>query len=235
MKQLHSKILTFALALLMAIRPALAEGGGRDCGPYGNCGETFLNIVAHQGNANVSVGQSCAGTWQHTWQRNDARQTIRQWLNRSAASGSGSLCIPLHPDVNEVRITSAGGHCGFDEDDLLTFANAPGSGGILRFGFGGSSSIDLAGCHAGIGNHELGRVKYGGIVLDFADGYGFGDSYATGFFYGVYDGFKSGGVRPFGASVYALSEFHTYHYSIEILANGRGDWRWGYQDERSGR
>ena len=78
-------------------------------------------------------------------------------------------------------------------------------------------------------------MTYGGIVLDFADGYGFGDSYAIGFFYGVYDGFRSDGVRPFGASVYALSEFNTYHYRVEILANGRGDWRWGDEGERGGR
>ena len=235
MKRLPNKILTFVLALLMAVRPALAEGGDRQCGGYGGCTQSFLNVVTKQGNANVSVGQFCAGGWRHIWQRNDARQTISQWLDRAAGSGSGSLCIPLHPDVNEIRIISTGGHCGFDENDLLTFANVPGSGGTLRFGFGGGSYIALAGCHAGIGNDELGRVSYGGIVLDFADGYGFGDSYASGFFYGVYDGFRSGGIRPFGASIYALSEFNTYHYHVELLADGRGDWRWGHHEERSGR
>ena len=227
MRRLPNKILTFLLALLMAVRPALAEGEGRDCGGFGPCDETFLNVVTYHGNANFSVGKSCAGSWRHVWQRSDARQTIRQWLGDAAGSGSGSLCIPLHPDVSEIRVSSTGGHCGFGEDDLLTVANAPGNGGILRLGFGGGSSIDLAGCHAGIGNDELGRVTYGGIVLNFADGYGFGDSYATGFFYGVYDGFRSGGVQPFGATVYALSEFNTYHYRIDILVNGQGDWRWG--------
>ena len=89
------------------------------------------------------------------------------------------------------------------------------------------SSATLPGCHARIGNEEIGEVAYGGVVLNFADGFSFGDSYATGYFYGVYDGFGKGRVRPFGATVYAISEFNTYHYRIEISANGQAGWMWG--------
>jgi len=35
---------------------------------------------------------------------------------------------------------------------------------------------------------------FGGIALRFADGHGFGDSYAEGHFYGVNDGFGSRAV-----------------------------------------
>ena len=60
--------------------------------------------------------------------------------------------------------------------------------------------------------------------MDFVDGYSFGDSYAKGYFYGVYDAFQDGHVSPFGASVYDISQFNTYHYRIQILANGQGNW-----------
>ena len=235
MMHLSRNLLAIMLALLTAIRPAQADGYDYGCDWLGSCEQSFLNVVTAQGDANLSVDRSCAGDWRHRWGSGDARQTIRQWVNERAGSGSGSLCIPLHPNVSEVRITSTGGHCGFDADDILTFASAPGADGILRIGFGYGASVSLSGCHAGIGNDEIGTVTYGGIVLDFADGYGFGDSYASGIFYGVYDGFRNRGVQPFGASAYGLSEFNTYHYRIDILANGRTDWRWGHNEERNER
>ena len=74
-------------------------------------------------------------------------------------------------------------------------------------------------------------MAFGGIALDFADGYGFGDSYATGYFYGVYDGYGRGTVRPTHASVWQISQFNTYHYRVEILADGSPDWRADFPEE----
>jgi len=198
------------------------------------CSDFYLNVMTRQGNAVVSVGSTCTGDWRHIWGMSDARGTIRQWLDKNAATASGSLCIPLHPYVDEIRITSTGGNCGFESDKAFSTASRPGNDVVLKRTYGGASSTVLPGCHARIGNEEVGEVAYGGIALDFADGFSFGDSYAAGYFYGVYDGFGTGRVRPFGATVYAISEFNTYHYRIEILANGQAGWMWGTtgRDER---
>ena len=40
-----------------------------------------------------------------------------------------------------------------------------------------------------------------------------------------------GRVRPCGASVVAISQFNTYHYRVEILANGRESSTWGDHEE----
>ncbi len=212
----------------------LANQGWPRCSRDDECLGFFLNVVTRQGNAVVSVGSTCTGEWRHIWGMSDARGTIRQWLDKNSATASGSLCIPLHPYVDEIRITSAGGNCGFEDDETFSTASKPGGNVVLRRTYGGAFSATLPGCHARIGNQEIGEVAYGGIVLDFVDGFSFGDSYATGYFYGVYDGFGTGRVRPFGATVYAISEFNTYHYRIEILANSQSGWQWGTtgRDER---
>lgn len=195
-----------------------------------DCPGAFLNIKTRQGDALVTVSASCAPGWRHLWRIADPRATIRQWLNADAANGEGLLCIPLHPDVDEIRITSEGGHCGYDDDDVPGRNSEPGRSAVLRRAFGGSASAVLPGCHAILGDRKLGEVGFGGIALNFADGYGFGDSYATDIFYGVYDGFTRGGIEPFGAAFAAIGEFNTYHYRIDILARGQSSWSWGHQE-----
>ncbi len=220
MKRPLEKAGAMALALLFAApAPAMSNEGWPRCMRDDDCPGFHLNVVTRQGEAIVSVGRSCAGAWRHVWRVPDARGTILQWLDENAAVASGSLCIPLHPNVDKIRITSTGGHCGFEGDGTIAFASKPGDDVVLRRSYGAVSSTTLPGCHARIGNKEIGEVAYGGIALDFSDGFGFGDSYATGYFYGVYDGLGIGRVRPFRATVYAISEFNTYHYRVEILAN----------------
>ncbi len=94
---------------------------------------------------------------------------------------------------------------------------------VLRMAIGATAV--RSGCHARIGAAETGEVAYGGIALDFADGYGFGDAYAAGYFYGVYDGFGAGAVGPLGATVYAISAHNTDHDRVDIRVRGRTDWR----------
>lgn len=182
----------------------------------------YLTIVTDQGTARLSVERSCRGGWRHQWGRADARRTIRQWLNADADRGRGRLCIPLAGPVDEIRIASLGGHCGYEGGE----ANTPGPGAALRRGGAASAEIALTGCHARVGDQ-----RFGGIALDFADGYGFGDAYAAGYFYGVYDGFGRRGVGLTGASVWRISEFNTFHYRIEIFARGRPDWGRGDDDD----
>ncbi len=215
-----------ALACLISAQTAVAEEGWPRCSREDNCPDTYLNVVTRQGDARLLIGPSCAGAWRHIWGKRDAHQTIMQWLDASAVTASGSLCIPLHPDVNEIRIASTGGHCGEVSAPEISSASKPGGGAVLRRSFGGAAAVALPGCHARIGNAQIGEIAYGGIALDFSDGYGFGDSYAKSHFYGVYDGFDQGRVRPLGASVYAISEFNTYHYRVEILARGQDGWTW---------
>ncbi|WP_422022269.1 hypothetical protein [Pyruvatibacter mobilis] len=211
--------------------PAAAEGWPR-CWRDDDCPGFFLNVTTSQGDAKVSVGRACEGQWRHVWGQSDARDTIRQWLEGEAAGANGSLCIPLHPDVDEIRVTSTGGHCGESGFPDIAWANEPGADVVLRRGHGAAASATLVGCHARIGpSLDSGAVAYGGIALRFSDGYVFGDSYAETYFYGVYDGFGLSSVKPFGATVAAISEFNTYHYRVEILANGRDGWRWGDQEE----
>jgi len=214
--------------------PAIVSGEGQSCERTGKCRQSFLNVVIRQGNANVSIAQSCDGDWRHAWWKRDAHQTIRQWHDDAVAKSSRSLCIPLRPEVSGIRVTSTGGHCGFYDDKLITFANEPRPGGTLKPGHGGGASLMLEGCHAGTSNGEFGTIAYGGIALDFADGYGFGDFYAVGDFYGVYDQHEASAATPLGASVYAISKLNSYHYRIEILRDGRSDWHHG-EEERDGR
>ena len=231
MKRPLEKVGAMALALIFAPpAAAMSSEGWPRCQRDEGCPGFYLNIVTRQGEAIVSVGRSCAGAWRHIWRAPDARGTISQWLDAKAATASGSLCIPLHPNVDEIRIASTGGHCGFEGDTAIASASKPGGDVVLRRSYGGgmgaASSATLPGCHARIGNQEIGEVAYGGIALDFSDGFGFGDSYATGYFYGVYDGLGIGRVRQFRATVYAISEFNTYHYRVEILANGQDGLAW---------
>ncbi len=220
-----------AFACLVTAQAAIAGEGWPRCSRGDECPDAYLNVVTRQGDARLSIGPSCTGAWRHVWGERDARQTIRQWLNGDAASASGSLCIPLPPQVDEIRITPTGGHCGEQGGTVFIFASRPGANVVLRRSYGGASSVTLPGCHARIGNAEIGEVAYGGVALDFSDGYSFGDSYAAGYFYGVYDGFGQGRVRPFGATVYAISEFNTYHYRVEILAHGQDGWTWGNTED----
>ena len=220
-----------ALACLITAQVAAAEDGWPRCSRDDDCPGLYLNVVTRQGDARLTVDGSCAAAWRHVWRERDARQTIVQWLDAEAARASGSLCIPLHPDADEIRVASTGGHCGEQAAPEIAFASQPGGDVVLRRSYGGPASVTLPGCHARIGNAEIGEVTYGGVALDFADGYGFGDSYAAGYFYGVYDGLGQSRVRPFDASVYAISEFNTYHYRVEILARGRNDWTWGNTED----
>ena len=213
--------ITMALAASLAM-PFQAQGWGVCGGEDDTCSRVYLNVATREGEAHLSVDQACGSGWRHAWSRADARRTIRQWLDGQAALGAGSLCIALDGRVDEIRITSIGGHCGYDGGE----ANAPGPNRVLRAGYGENRSATLAGCHASIG-----EMAFGGIALDFADGYGFGDSYATGYFYGVYDGFGRDTVSPTDASVWQISQFNTYHYRVEILADGSPDWRADFPEE----
>lgn len=227
MKRPLKAIAVLALAAVLST-PAGAQpnSGWPQCFRDDDCPELYLNVTTRQGDAAFSVGKTCTGQWRHVWGKRDAHQTIMQWLHASAATASGSLCIPLHPGVDEIRIASTGGHCGEATALEIAFASEPGGNAVLRRSFGGAASVTLPGCHARIGAAEIGQIAYGGIALDFSDGYGFGDSYADGHFYGVYEGFGQGRVRPLGASIYAISEFNTYHYRVEILARGQDGWTW---------
>lgn len=219
-----------ALALLAVGPAAAAKEGWPRCGRDDECPGFYLSVVTLQGDARLSVGRTCSGDWRHVWGRRDARETIQQWLHDAADEGRGRLCIPLHPDVDEVRVTSTGGDCGYGRGDVSATASQPGRGTVLRRSAGGASAL-LPGCHATIGNEATGIVAYGGVAVDFADGHTFGDSYARDYFYGVYDGHTSGRVRPFGAGVAAISQFNTYRYRVEIMARGRDDWTWGNPEE----
>jgi len=224
-----------ALAVVLAAPPAMAEESWPHCWRDDDCPGFFLTVMTARGDARLSVSRSCSGAWKHIWNKRDAREIIRQWLDDEAATARGSLCIPLHPDVDEIRIASIGGHCGEIDFPEIAAANRPGDGAVLQRGYGGIASATFEGCHARIGlSPNVSEVAYGGVALDFNDGYVFGDTYADGHFYGVYDGFGTGRVRPFGASVSAISEFNTYHYRVEILANGRESWTWG-DDEENGK
>ena len=221
-----------ALASLITAPPASANEGWPYCWRDDDCPGFYLTVTTVRGDARLSVSRSCAGGWRHVWHKRDARETIRQWLDADAATARGSLCIPLHPQVDEIRVSSIGGHCGETDFPEIASANMPGDGAVHARGYGSAASATFEGCHARIGpDAGEGGVAYGGIALDFADGYVFGDSYADGHFYGVYDGFGRGRVRPFGASVAAISQFNTYHYRVEILANGRESWTWGDNEE----
>ena len=221
-----------ALACLTAAPMAsAADEGWPRCGRDDDCPGFYLNITTWQGDAKLSVGRSCLSGRRHVWGERDARETIQQWFDDNAADGQGRLCIPLHPEVDEIRITSTAGNCGHGGDDVIAAASKPGRDVVLHRSGGGNASAVLPGCHATIGNEEIGQVAYGGVALDFSDGYGFGDSYARDYFYGVYDGFGQGRVKLFNVGVYAISEFNTYHYRVEILARGRDDWTWGSQME----
>lgn len=227
MKRPSEAVGALALALTIAASPAIAQEGWPRCWRDDNCPGFFLNVTTSQGDAKVSVARVCESLWRHVWGRSDAQNTIRQWLEGNAAGASGSLCIPLHPDVDEIRVTSTGGHCGEDGFPDIAWANEPGADVALRRGYGAAASATLEGCHARIGpSLDSGTVAYGGIALRFSDSYVFGDSYAETYFYGVYDGFGPSSVKPFGVSVAAISEFNTYHYHIDILANGQDGWRW---------
>ena len=224
---LRSLLPTIAATSLAALLPVSGHGQVAwrpddpwrwpDCswsGPDFTCPKTYLSVNIRQGQAVLTVAVACVAPWSHVWLNADAHQTIRQWLDGDAASGEGGVCIALAPTVDEVVVTPLGGHCGYPG----SIASMPGFGERLRRG--GSARIELAGCHA-----RIDTLGFGGIALRFADGYGLGDSYAQGYFYGVYDGFGDREVGGTGASVFRIGDYNTFHYRVEILANGSAQWR----------
>ncbi|WP_299410374.1 hypothetical protein [uncultured Roseobacter sp.] len=215
--------------VLLASTPAAGASIGWPKCSRDYCPGSYLSVITWRGNATLSVGSVCPREWRHIWGRSDASGSILQWFNENAEYGEGRLCIPLHPDVDDIRIKSTGGDCGYGGNDVAAAANSPMQGVRLRRG--GEAATVLRGCHATIGNERVGRVAYGGIALNFADGYTFGDSYVRDHFYGVYDGLDTKRVKPADVGITAISQFNTYHYRIEILANGRGDWTWGKPEE----
>lgn len=207
----------------IAHSPQLGHAWSRCHDRDGGC-PRYLNVETKEGTARLTVDRSCRSGWRHRWGRADARQTIRQWLHGDAANGRGNLCIKLANSVDQIRITSLGGHCGYEDGE----ANTPGPDTLLKRGRYHHSGIAVAGCHA-----RMGTVRFGGVALNFADGYGFGDTYAAGHFYGVYDGFKNRAVGRTGASVWQISKYNTFHYRVEILA--RGSANWARPDDDNGR
>lgn len=211
--------------------PAIVSAEGQDCERASKCHQLFLNVMIRQGDAQLAIANSCTGDWRHVRRNRDVHQTIRQWHDDAVAKVGRSLCIPLPPEISGIRVTSTGGHCGFYDEELITFANEPRAGGTLKPRHGGGSSLKLEGCHAGTSNGEFGTFAYGGIALDFSDGYGFGDFYATGEFYGVYDRHETSVATPLGAAIHAISKLNSYHYRVEILNGGLSD----RQQPKSGR
>ncbi|GAB5377773.1 MAG: hypothetical protein AcusKO_42350 [Acuticoccus sp.] len=121
----------------------------------------------------------------------NAQRKVMQWLNDRADRGYGSLCVVLRPDVTEIRIISSGGHCGEEATSALASANRPGPDVILRRSYPSAATA----FPARLPRHHRQRrdtVEYGGIALNFSDGFGFGDSYAAGLFYGRLRRVRSG-------------------------------------------
>ena len=228
MKRLPEIAAALAFAAAVTALPVPAAADWSHCWHEDHCQAHHLNVVLAQGNATVTVTRSCTSSRRHLWRRHDASGRITQWLDAAAATGRGAICIPLHPLVDEVVVTPTGGHCGHQVDGVTSHANEPGPGAVLRQG--GRWSATVTGCHARIGLEATGVTSFGGIALEFADGFGFGDAYAEDYFYGVYDGFGQQGIQPFPASVYAISAHNTYHYRIQILRNGSDLWWWGWND-----
>lgn len=215
---MHRTSVVAAVLAALITSPAAADWAGCPSGDLGACRPVFLNVITRQGDARLSVDNHCRGGGRHVWGRNDARLSVQQWLDDDAARGAGRLCVQLDPRVDEVRIISSGGDCGVPPDTAT--ASHPGPDMILRRSYGGARVATLRGCHATVGTGDA-EIAFGGIALDFADGYGFGDAYARDQFYSVFDGFGRGRVRPLGATVRAISGSNTFHYRIEVWANGR--------------
>lgn len=173
------------------------------------CAPVHLNITVAGGNATLSVDAECRAEWTHLWRVDDARAEIRQWLDGAWARGRGSVCIPFTEEVDEIRVSPLDGHCSFDGIET----GAPGTGGVLEKRR--TRVLTIGGCHA-----RVESLRFGGVALILADGYGFGDAYAAGHFYGVYDGFGARVVAGTEASVFRLSDFNTHRYRVEFFAAG---------------
>lgn len=184
------------------------------------CPPIHLNIVTSGGDARLSIDAECRGEWTHLWRVDDARAEIRQWLDGAWERGRGSLCIPITEAVDEIRVTPLDGHCSFEGIDI----GAPAAGGVLLRSR--SRVLSLTGCHARVGD-----MRFGGVALVFADGYGFGDAYAAGFFYGVYDGFGPRVIAGTEASVFRLSDFNTHRYRVEILSSRSPAWSYPFKGD----
>jgi len=219
------------IALAAAVLVAVAGAGEArmtwpHChrGPDDDCPPAWLEVTLRHGEARLAVQPACHADWRHAWGIADARQTIRQWTGAAWSGGTGRLCIPLAPEVDEIVAVPLGGHCGYEG----MARNAPGPGATLRRG--GHAIMTLRGCHAAVQD-----LRFGGVALRFADSYGFGDAYAAGHFYGVYDGFGRQVVAPTDAAVFRIADFNTFHYRIDIRAGGSTRWRQPLPREDHGR
>ena len=182
-------------------------------GDSGFCPPTFLQVVTRVGDATLSVEAECRGDWVHLWRVDDAHAEIRQWLDGAWSRGEGVLCLPIAEEVDEIRVVPLDSHCSFAGIDV----GAPPAGGVLLRA--SVRVLAVRGCHA-----RLESMRFGGIALLFADGYGFGDAYAADFFYGVYDGFGSRAVGATESALFQIAEFNTHRYRVEILSRGSSAW-----------
>ena len=217
-----------ALLAVLGVLPgtALAERDGAD----GVADRPFyLNILTRQANAEFAVGRYCQRGRLHKWGERDASDSIRQWLHDDADVASHRICIRLDDRVAEVRITPIGGHCGHE----FAAAMEPDDGAVLRRPWRGS--VTVSGCHASISDllsDEL-ALRFGGVAFRFADGFGLGDSYVAGTFYGVYDAFGDDGLSPFNEPVFKIAEYNTHLFDVDVL-DGRGRPWWPEIDDDSG-
>jgi hypothetical protein len=219
------------LACLLTIQPAHALDGWPYCSDADICVPKYLNVGDAAGQRSA-VDRPKLFWWLGTCLGCSGRAPHAATVDeRRLAVGRGMFCVALHPDVDQVRVTSQGGHCGEPGLPELVSASRPGPDIILRSSVSLQATPFSLGCQRHDRTGDEKEVAYGGVALNFADGYGFGDSYAAGLFYGVYDGFGLGRVRPFQATVAAISEFNTYHYRVEVLADGRADWTWPVRDD----
>ena len=109
----------------------------------------------------------------------------------------------------------------------------PDDGAVLRRPWRGS--VTVSGCHARISDllsDEL-ALRFGGVAFRFADGFGLGDSYVAGTFYGVYDAFGDDGLSPFNEPVFKIAEYNTHLFDVDVL-DGRGRPWWPEIDDDSG-
>lgn len=174
----------------------------------------YLQVVTQHGRAEFRLLRACSSGRVHRWGRNDASDGIRQWLNKRAETAANRICVRLDERVGEVRITPLGGHCG----DEFGIAAAPDDGAVLRRSQASTASV--SGCHA-----ALAETRFGGIALRFADGFGVGDSYVAGIFYGAYDAFGKGRLAPVGAALFRIADLNTHHFRIDIRDRRGRTWQ----------
>lgn len=186
----------------------------------------YLQVVTQQGRADFRLLSTCPRGRVHRWGRSDATGRIRQWLDGAAQRAAYRLCLRLDGRVREVRITPLGGHCG----EAFGRVEPPDEGAVLRRPR--VITARVSGCHA-----TLADTRFGGIALRFADGFGVGDSYVAGVFYGAYDAFGRGRLAPVGVALFRIADFNTHHFRVEIRDRRGRPWRPGttHEPDRGGR